>query len=277
MVKFNRTYIIAEIGINHNGDLNIAKQLIELAKDSGADAVKFQKRDIDLVYTTSELEMPRESPFGSSNRDLKEALEFGDEEYDSIDRYCKGLGIDWFASCWDINSVKFMDRYKPRFHKVASALITDIELLDEIKKRDSDVIVSTGMSTLDEIDACAGHFDMERLCIQHATSTYPSNYDELNLLMLKTLQERFSCPIGYSGHESGVATSVAAVALGAQLVERHITLDRAMFGSDQSASLGPTGFRQLCRDIRLVERAMGDGIKRVYESELPIKAKLRKK
>lgn len=270
-------YIIAEIGINHNGDIEIAKKLIDLAKVAGCDAVKFQKRTVDVVYSAEELAKPRESPYGDTNGDLKYGLEFELEEYQEIDRYCKEKKIDWFASCWDEGSVDFIDKFDVPCYKVASASLTDDELMRHTRSKGRPIILSTGMSTLEQVDHVVEIFDKNDLAILHTTSTYPANYDELNLSVIPMLIERYGVPVGYSGHETGIPTSVAAVALGACIVERHITIDRTMWGSDHAASLGPSGILQMMRDIRLLEMAMGDGIKRVIEREKPIMKKLRRK
>lgn len=269
-------YIVAEIGINHNGDIELAKQLIELADAAGCNAVKFQKRTIEVVYSPEELAKPRENPFGATNGDLKRGLEFGLEEYREIDRYCKELGIAWFASCWDEGAVDFIAQFNPPCYKIASASLTDVELLRYHRTKGRPLILSTGMSTLEEIDHAVEVLGKKDLIILHATSTYPSNYDELNLKVIPELGKRYGVPIGYSGHETGIPSSSAAVALGACMVERHLTLERSMWGSDQAASLGPSGITRLVRDIRLVEMAMGDGMKRVFEREKPIIQKLRR-
>lgn len=270
-------YIVAEIGINHNGDLEIAKRLIDLAKISGCNAVKFQKRTIDVVYKPEELAAPRESPFGDTNGDLKYGLEFGQEEYQEIDRYCREKSIVWFSSCWDEASVDFIDQFNVPCYKIASASLTDDALLRHTRSKGRPVILSTGMSTLEQIDHAVEILGRDELIILHATSTYPAYYEELNLAVIPMLEQRYGLPIGYSGHETGIATSVAAVALGARVVERHITLDRAMWGSDQAASLGPSGIIKMINEIRLVETARGDGIKRVIERETLIMKKLRRK
>jgi len=270
-------HIIAEIGINHNGDIDIAKKLIDLAKLSGCDAVKFQKRTIDVVYPAEELAKPRESPFGETNGDLKYGLEFGQEEYEAIDKYCKGKNMPWFASCWDEGSVDFIAQFDVPCYKIASASMTDDDLLRYTKAKGKPIIMSTGMSTLEQIDHAVELIGKENLIILHATSTYPALYDELNLLVIPSLKKRYGVPIGYSGHETGIASSSAAVALGACVVERHITLDRAMWGSDQAASLGPSGIIKMVNEIRLVETSLGDGVKKVIERELPIIKKLRRK
>ena len=270
-------YIIAEIGINHNGDIEIAKKLIDLAKVAGCDAVKFQKRTVDVVYSSEELAKPIETPLGNTNGDLKYGLEFGLEEYQEIDRYCKEKKIDWFASCWDEASVDFIDQFGVPCYKIASASLTDDKLVRHIRSKGRPIILSTGMSTLEQIDHVVEILDKDNLAILHTTSTYPAYYDELNLSVIPMLRERYGVLVGYSGHETGIPTSVAAVALGACIVERHITIDRTMWGSDHAASLGPSGILQMVRDIRILEIAMGDGIKRVIEREKPIIKKLRRK
>jgi N-acetylneuraminate synthase len=269
-------FTIAEIGINHNGDLDVARKLISAALLSGCDAVKFQKRTVGVVYTAEELAKPRENPFGPTNGDLKRGLEFGEDEYRAIDEYCKLHNILWFASCWDEGSVDFMARFAPPCFKIASASLTDDNLLRHHRKLGKPIILSTGMSTLDEIDHAVEVLGRDDLVLMHTTSTYPSKIEELNLGVIKTLKARYGVPVGYSGHEVGLSTTVAAVALGACMVERHITLDRAMWGSDQAASVEPQGFSRLVRDIHAVEQAMGDGVKRVYDSEVPIRQKLRR-
>ena len=273
----NACYIIAEIGINHNGDIEIAKRLIDLAKLSGCDAVKFQKRTIDVVYSVEELAKPRENPFGETNGDLKYGLEFGQEEYQELDKYCLDKKIPWFASCWDEDSVDFIDQFNVPCYKIASASMTDDDLLRHTKAKGKPIIMSTGMSTLEQIDHAVEILGKDNLIILHTTSTYPAYYEELNLSVIPALKKRYGVPIGYSGHETGIATSTASVALGACVVERHITLDRSMWGSDQAASLGPNGIIKLVGEIRLLEKSLGDGVKRVIEREEPIIKKLRRK
>ena len=272
----NPCYIVAEIGINHNGDVELAKTLIDMADAAGCNAVKFQKRTIDVVYTPEELAKLRENPFGATNGDLKRGLEFGPEEYAEIDRFCRQTGIAWFASCWDEGAVDFIEQFKPPCYKIASASLTDDELLRHHRAKGRPIILSTGMSTLDEIDHAVEVLGTDDLVLLHATSTYPSQYDELNLKAIPELRKRYGVLTGYSGHETGIPSSSAAVALGACVVERHVTMERSMWGSDQAASLGPSGITRLVRDIRLVEMAMGDGEKRVFESEKPIIQKLRR-
>jgi N-acetylneuraminate synthase len=269
-------YIIAEIGINHNGDLDIAKQLIDIAVSAGCDAVKFQKRTIDVVYTAEELARPRDNPFGPTNGDLKRGLEFGAEQYAAIDAYCRAQKIAWFASCWDEESVDFIDQFNPPAYKIASASLTDDNLLAHTRAKGRPVILSTGMSSLEQIDHAVRVLGKQDLVILHSSSTYPAHYEELNLRVIPVLQAQFAVPIGYSGHETGIASTVAAVALGACMVERHLTIDRAMWGSDHAASLEPNGMTRVVRDIRLIETAMGDGVKRVLDRERPVIEKLRR-
>ena len=269
-------FIIAEIGINHNGDINIAKKLIDAAVAAGYDAVKFQKRTIEIVYTPEELAKPRENPFGPTNGDLKRGLEFGEKEYEEIDRYCKEKGIMWFASPWDIKSVDFLEKFNVPCYKIASACLTDDELLKYIKSKSKPIILSTGMSTVEQIRHAVEMLGEDNLVLLHCTSTYPLVDEELNLKVIPWLKENFNCPIGYSGHEVGVYSSLAATVIGACAIERHITLDRAMWGSDQAASLEINGLNRLVRDIRLVPVWSGDGEKKVFESEKPILQKLRR-
>jgi N-acetylneuraminate synthase len=270
-------YIIAEIGINHNGDIDLARQLIDAAAMAGCDAVKFQKRTPELCVPPEQQAIPRETPWGLiTYLDYRHRIEFGDDEYQEIDRYCRTKKIDWFASCWDIPSVDFIEEFDPVCHKVASATLTDDALLDRIRRTGRPVILSTGMSTIDEIDHAVSLLEGTDLLIAHSTSSYPCKNEELNLRMIHTLRERYGVPVGYSGHEVGLQTTVAAAAIGACFVERHITLDRAMWGTDQAASVEVGGFVRLVRDIRIVEKAMGTGVKQVYESELPVLKKLRR-
>ena len=270
-------YIIAEIGINHNGGVDIAKQLIDAAKHGGVDAVKFQKRTPELCVPEHQRSQMKDTPWGYiTYLDYRYKVEFDESDYKEIDRYCKEVGIDWFASSWDIPSVDFIDRFNPPTHKVASALLTDHALLRRLRETNKPIILSTGMSTLDEIQEAVKIFDMDKLIICHTTSSYPCPPDELNLRMINTLKEMFPCPIGYSGHEVGLVPSTVAIALGACMVERHVTLDRAMWGSDQSASVEPQGIEKLVKYIRVTEQAMGDGVKRVYDSEQSSLSKLRR-
>lgn len=270
-------YVIAEIGINHNGSVETAKQLIDAAVECGADAVKFQKRTVEVIYTPEELAKPRETPFGKTNGDLKRKLELGYEEYAYIDSYCRDNGIDWFASCWDDGAVDFIERFSPVCYKIASASLTDDALLRHHRKCSKPIILSTGMSDIALIEHAVEVLGSDDLVILHCTSTYPSKPEELNLRSIQTLRQRFpDIPIGYSGHEVGLATTVATVALGACVVERHITLDRAMWGSDQAASVEPQGFKRMVRDIRTIESTLGDGEIKIYDSEKPIIDKLRR-
>ena len=269
-------YVTAEIGINHNGDIDLAKKLIDVAATADCNAVKFQKRTVDVVYSAEELGRLRESPFGTTNGDLKYGLEFGQEEYQEIDRYCKERKISWFASCWDEASVDFIEQFDVPCYKVASASLTDDNLLRHIRGKGRPILLSTGMSTLEQIDHAADVLGKKDLVILHSTSTYPAFYEELNLRVIPALKQRYDVPVGYSGHETGLSTTIASVALGACVVERHITIDRSMWGSDQAASVESQGFMRLVRDIRLVETAMGDGVKRVIEREVPIMKKLRR-
>jgi N-acetylneuraminate synthase len=270
-------YVIAEIGINHNGDLATAKKLMDVAVECGCNAVKFQKRTVSVVYTDVELDQYRESTFGKTNRALKNGLEFGEREYREIVSYSQEIGIDWLASCWDEASVEFVEAFNPACYKIASASLTDESLLRYHRKFDRPVILSTGMSTIKEVDRAVEILGSDNLIILHCTSTYPTSPSELNLRAIPMLQARYGVPVGYSGHETGLASTVVAVALGACVIERHITLDRAMWGSDQAASVEPSGLKRLVRDIRTIEQALGDGEKCVYDSELPIREKLRRK
>lgn len=295
-------FVIAEIGINHNGDMAIAKKLIDAAVEAGADAVKFQKRTVTVVYTEEELKKPREvpaeviaaalkrgvlpaesvkrlqaNPQDTTNGDLKWALEFSEKEYGEIDAYCKTKNILWFVSPWDEGSVDVIEKFNPPAYKIASASLTDAGLLKHVRATGRPVILSTGMSTLEEVDAAVKILGDDNLLIMHCVSTYPAELKDLNLLGIKTLSERYELPVGYSGHEKGVYASLCAAVLGAVSVERHLTLDRAMWGSDQAASLEPKGFEMMTREIRNYELAKGDGVKVVLESEKPILKKLRRK
>ena len=269
-------YVIAEIGINHNGDVDLAKRLISVAIAAGCDAVKFQKRTVDVVYSAEELARPRESPFGTTNGELKYGLELDYYDYQEIDAYCRASKITWFASCWDEKSVDFIERFNVPCYKIASASLTDDNLLRHTRATGKPVILSTGMSTIEEIDHAVEVLGKENLILLHACSTYPAYYNELNLRAIPTMRERYKIPIGYSGHETGIPSTVAATVLGACCVERHITMDRSMWGSDHAASLEPNGISRVVRDIRLIEQSMGDGIKRVFEREQPIIKKLRR-
>jgi N-acetylneuraminate synthase len=269
-------YVIAEIGINHNGDIDLAKRLISVAVASGCDAVKFQKRTVEVVYSAEELAKPRENPFGPTNGDLKRGLEFGAEEYREIDRFCREVKIPWLASCWDEASVDLIARFDVPCFKIASASLTDDKLLRHTRAKGKPVVLSTGMSTVEEIAHAISVLGKKDLILLHSCSTYPAYYEELNLRVIQTLRDRFGVPVGYSGHETGLPSSVAAAALGACMLERHITLDRSMWGSDHAASLEPNGINKLVGYIRLVEKSMGDGVKRVLEREQPIIKKLRR-
>jgi len=271
------TYIVAEVGINHNGSVQSAKDLIKAAVEAGVDAVKFQKRTPEICVPDHQKDQMRDTPWGYiSYLEYRYKVEFNRAEYEEIDAYCKAMGIDWLASAWDGPSLEFMEAFSPPAHKVPSALLTDHQLLRAIKKTGRPVILSTGMSTMAEIEEAVALLDTENLLICHTTSSYPCPPEELNLKMIKTLKEKFSCPIGYSGHEVGLVPSALAVAMGASLVERHVTLDRAMWGSDQAASVEPHGVRTLVKYIRVTEKAMGDGKKQVYESEQSSLKKLRR-
>lgn len=270
-------FIIAEIGINHNGDLEIAKQLIDVAKIAGADAVKFQKRTIDLVYTKEMLDSPRESPWGTTLREQKEGLEFGLDEYKEIDAYCKTKGIEWFASAWDLESQKFLRQFDLQHNKIASAMIVYEDLLKRVASEKKHTFISTGMTEFEQIDRAVEIFKKEGCPFElmHCVSTYPMNDEDANLNQIKTLRERYQCNVGYSGHEVGLAVSYAAAALGVTSLERHITLDRAMYGSDQAASVETAGFIQLVGAVRKIEKAMGDGKVTMNDKEIPIAKKLR--
>lgn len=271
-------YIIGEIGINHNGDLDIAKKLIDVAAFAGCDAVKFQKRTPELCVPPEQRNIPRETPWGTMTyMDYRYRVEFGREEYAEIDRYCKEKGIHWFVSPWDEEAVNFIEQFDPVCYKVASASLTDDSLLARLRGTDRPVILSSGMSTMEEIYEGVARMDPNKTILCHSTSAYPCKPEELNLNMIPTLRKEFDLPIGYSGHEVGLQTTYAAVVLGACVVERHITLDRAMWGSDQAASVEPSGLMRLVRDIRVIEEALGDGVKRVYPSEMSQRAKLRRK
>ncbi len=269
-------YVVAEIGINHNGDIATAKRLIDVAAVGGCEAVKFQKRTVDVVYTPEELARPRESPFGPTNGDLKRGLEFGLDQYRTIDAYCRDRGVVWFASCWDEASVDFIEAFDPPVYKIASASLTDDGLLRHTRATGKPIILSTGMSSMTQVEHAVGVLGKDNLIILHTCSAYPSAYEDLNLRVIPTLQRKFGVPVGYSGHETGLPASAATIALGACMIERHVTLDRAMWGSDQAASLEPNGITRLVRDIRLVEKSLGDGVKRLAESEVPVMEKLRR-
>ena len=270
-------FIVAEIGINHNGDMSICKRLIDTAVESGCDAVKFQKRDLDQVYTQEFLDSSRESPWGTTQREQKAGLEFGINEYQEIDQYCKEKGIEWFASAWDLNSQEFLQQFDCKYNKVASAMIVYEDLLKMIAKEGKHTFISTGMTTYDDIQKAVDIFNKENCSFElmHTISTYPMKDENANLRMINTLREKYRCDVGYSGHEAGLAISYAAVAFGITSLERHVTLSRAMYGSDQSASIEPAGIKQLVGAVRKIESAMGDGIKKVIDEEGPIATNLR--
>lgn len=271
-------FITAEIGINHNGDLNIAKQLIDLAKFAGCDAVKFQKRTIEKVYSKETLDSPRESPWGTTTREQKLGLEFNKSSYDEIDRYCKEKNISWYASAWDIDSQQFLKNYNLKYNKIASAMLTNYELLKMVAEEKKHTFISTGMSTMEEIGKAVEIFRSHNCPfeLQHSNSSYPMKEEEANLRCIQTLKKEFNCNVGYSGHESGgYLICVTAAVLGATSIERHITIDRAMYGSDQAASLEPNGLIRLVRDVRTIDKILGDGVKRIWPSEIPVLKKLR--
>ncbi len=270
-------FIVGEIGINHNGDLDIAKQLIDVTAEAGADAVKFQKRTVEVVYSKEFLDSPRESPWGTTQREQKMGLEFGEPEYTEIDRYCKVKGIEWFASAWDVESQRFLRKFNLKHNKIASAMIVYDDLLREVALERRHTFISTGMSTVHEVDHAVEIFRAAGCPFElmHCMSTYPMDDEDANLNRIKTLRDRYQCNVGYSGHEVGLAVSYAAAALGITCLERHITLDRAMYGSDQAASVEPAGFRQLVGAVRKIENAMGTGEIAVHPKELPIAKKLR--
>ena len=270
-------FFIAEIGINHNGDMKVCKKLIDVAVEAGCNAVKFQKRDIKSVYSKEFLDSPRESPWGKTQRDQKMGLEFGKEEYLEINSYCKKKNIDWFASAWDLNSQLFLREFSCKYNKIASAMLVNIELLKMVAEEKKYTFISTGLSTLKDIEAAVNIFKKNNCPFElmHCVSTYPMKIADANLKTIETLREKFKCKVGYSGHETGLVVSHAAAALDISSIERHITLDRAMYGSDQAASLAPAGLKRLVPEVRRVQIAMGDGIKRIIEDEIPIAKKLR--
>jgi len=271
------TFIIAEIGINHNGSIEIAKQLIDGAVNSGADAVKFQKRTVERVYSKDELDKYRESPWGTTNREQKNGIEFDKKEYDEIDKYCKEKKIEWLASAWDIESQKFLQQYNLRYNKIASALLTHKELLELVASEGKYTFISTGMSTEDEINKALFIF-REANCpfeIMHCNSTYPMKDEDANLSYIPVLRKKFNCKVGYSGHEVGLITSCGAVALGASSIERHITLDRSMYGSDQASSVEISGLSRLVKYIKTLEKALGKPEKIISDKEQTVKKKLR--
>jgi len=270
-------FIIGEIGINHNGDLSIAKDLIDVAVDAGADAVKFQKRTINLVYTKEFLDGPRESPWGTTQREQKEGLEFGIDEYTEIDKYCKEKGVEWFASAWDLESQKFLKQFDLNYNKIASAMIVYEDLFKEVASERKHTFISTGMTTEEDITKAVEVFRSANcpFTLLHCISTYPMKDEDANLNTINSLRDKYNCDVGYSGHEVGLAVSYAAAALGITVLERHITLDRAMYGSDQASSVEPSGFRMLVGAVRKIEQAMGDGKFGYIEKEVPIAENLR--
>ena len=274
----NKPYLIAEIGINHNGELGITKQLIKLANDNGFDAVKFQKRTIDIVYDQKTLDTPRESPWGTTTREQKIGLEFEKIEYNEIDKYCKELNIDWFVSAWDINSLKFLADYNLKYHKIASAMIVDLKFLDEVAKQKKHTFISTGMSSKKNIDDAIDIFKKNDCSFElmHCVSTYPMKPKDANLVTIQQLKENYKCDVGYSGHENGIVVSLAALQFGISSLERHITLDRTMYGSDQAASLEPKGIQSLNESINKYIVAIGTpSIGKIIDEEIPIAKKLR--
>tara|TARA_B100000989_G_scaffold72938_4_gene51263 strand:- start:6052 stop:6900 length:849 start_codon:yes stop_codon:yes gene_type:complete len=277
-MKNNKTFLIAEIGINHNGDIEIAKELIKNSKDAKFDAVKFQKRDIDLVYSKEILDTPRESPWGTTTREQKNGLEFGEKEFDEIDKFCKEINIEWFSSAWDLNSLSFLDKYKLKYNKIASAMIIDQNFLKEVAKKKKHTFISTGMSTRDDIDNAVRVF-LENNCsfeLMHCVSTYPMDVSDGNLSTINALKEIYKCDVGYSGHENGVVVSLAAFMLGISSLERHVTLDRTMYGSDQSASLELSGMKFLTESIDKMKLSIGvPSVGKIIDKEIPIANKLR--
>jgi N-acetylneuraminate synthase len=274
----NKTFIIAELGINHNGTMLMAQQMIEGAKEAGADAVKFQKRDIYKVYSKEDLNKPRESPWGTTTEQQKLGIEFGKAEYDAIDEYCKSIKMPWFASPWDLNSVEFLKAYKLPFNKIAAPMLAHIELLEAIADQRKHTFISTGMSTLEEIEIAVNIFKKHRCPFElmHCNSAYPAKTSELNLRTILTLREQFDCDVGYSCHSPGILPPVLAIMFGASSVEKHITLDRTIYGSDQPSSVEIHGFAKMVEFIRTAEEAIGDGIKRIYPDEEKGKLKLRR-
>jgi N-acetylneuraminate synthase len=276
-MKNNKIFIIAEIGINHNGDMKIAKQLIDMAKDAGCDAVKFQKRDLNIVYSKEELNSDRESPWGGKFIDQKKGLEFQKPEFDEINKYCKDIDIEWFASAWDSNSLKFLDQYNLKYNKIASALITHKEFLNDVAKRKKYTFISTGMSTYQMIDDAVEIFKKNDCLFElmHCVSAYPCPEEILNLNIIERLKQKYNCKVGYSGHEAGVVPSVVAATYGISSLERHITLDRSMYGSDQAASLAEPGLRNLVNSVKKVSVVKGSLDKKIFDQEIPVAKKLR--
>ena len=272
-------FIISEIGINHNGDIDLAKKMIKSSKDCGVDAVKFQKRDIELVYSEEELNKKRESPWGSTQRDQKKGLEFGEKEYQEIDKYCKSLNITWFCSAWDLNSLEFLKKFNLKYNKVASAMIIDKNFLEAVAKQKKYTFISTGMSNIEHIDMAVEIFRKNKCDFElmHCISAYPFESEIANLKLINFLKERYKCPVGYSGHEkSGLAISYAAAALGISSLERHFTIDRTLYGSDQAASISPEGMARLVGGVRIITKALNGGNKEILDIEKPVAEKLRK-
>jgi N-acetylneuraminate synthase len=277
-MNYKKPYLIGEIGINHNGDIEIAKELIKRAKDCKFDAIKFQKRNIDIVYDKKTLDTPRESPWGKTTREQKIGLEFEKAEYDEIDKYCKELKIDWFASAWDLKSLEFLGNYNLKYHKIASAMIIDQKFLEKVAKKNKHTFISTGMSSKENIDNAVNIFKKEGCSFElmHCVSTYPMKVEDANLITINQLKEEYNCDVGYSGHENGVVVSIAAVVLGISSLERHITLDRTMYGSDQSASLELSGMKNLSDSIDKTLVALGNpSLGKIIDDEIPIAKKLR--
>lgn len=268
------TFIIAELGINHNGSLDTAYKLIEAAAWAGADAVKFQKRTVEIVYA-GQLDTPRESPWGKTNGDQKRGLELSREDYDAIDAHCKSIGMPWFASAWDIPSLEFLRKYDCPYNKIASAMVTNLDFVDAVAAENKPLFVSTAMCEMGEIDKVVARVSHCNFTLMHCVGTYPAAEEDLNLRMIPMLEDRWRCPVGYSGHEASVSPSVMAVVLGAAAIERHITLDRSMYGSDQAASLEPHGFQTMVEQIRKIPAILGDGVKRITEGERAVAKKLR--
>ncbi len=270
-------YFIAEIGINHNGDMKICKQLIDLAVSAGCDAVKFQKRDIESVYSKEFLDTYRESPWGKTQREQKLGLEFNKKDYQEIDGYCKKMNISWFASAWDLKSQMFLREFNCKHNKIASAMLVNEELLKMVAEEKKHTFISTGLSTLEDIEKAVNIFRKNNCPFElmHCVSTYPMKHTDANLKTILTLKEKFNCDVGYSGHETDLAISYAAAALGITSLERHITLDRSMYGSDQAASLAPPGLKKIVPEVKKIQQALGDGVKRIIDDEIPIAKKLR--
>jgi len=273
-----KPYLIAEIGINHNGDINVVKKLIKNSKDCGFDSVKFQKRTIDIVYDEKTLDTPRESPWGKTTRDQKLGLEFEKPQYDEIDNYCKEVDIEWFGSAWDIKSLEFLDNYNLKFNKIASAMIVDHKFLNEVAKKNKHTFISTGMSTKEDIDNAVSIFKKNNCSFElmHCVSTYPMKVEDANLITINQLKNEYNCNVGYSGHENGVVVSLVAIMLGITSLERHITLDRTMYGSDQAASLELSGMKDLTMSMNKILLSLGEpSLGKIIDDEIPIAKKLR--